>query len=590
DEKKEEAVKGAFVKTLQTLDIINGEESETPSAGPASRSDSDITCSSDYNRTITCVWNSAYDHSGSVCTIDALNKDKPRRKSSKASCTLKPVEGRSTHMTCDMEFFRDENFQPYYIFSMNLTCNPGPANVTMCFQPEYHIKLNPPQRPHINFTTISWHPQVKKRHKITLFKCQLQWKQEKQSWSDPSVQKNTNTYPWKWEESGSAVELDDDWLIRGKRYEARVRVKSEETDQSSTWSGWSPTASWVSTVGRTEQPQPPSDLAWRVSGLFAVAAAIAVFLVIVRFKTDKTTWVYISRSSPHFLIASGELDSVEISSCVDAVLPCSQEEALMHTIRSKMTHKSTSSDFSNPNYSHLLPQTPPPPHMSSLTAGNLPQCVSDDPSGPVGSQISEKETDEDRGKKEEEEIHQLFSKGSEAMLLVSDYERVEELKGERGRLQSLDSGVGSGGEEVSQESMEEVSQESMEEESITVEEEREEGRKEKEEREEVKEKEEREKEEERVEFHKMFGGGGIQVCSGYKKVHPVEEEEEEEETENLLLSPPSSCSSPSLPSLPSLGFSEDLKPDLLERMSLMSRSRSVAHSGDGYMPRRQEQS
>ncbi|KAK5898725.1 hypothetical protein CesoFtcFv8_008274 [Champsocephalus esox] len=471
-----------LVLLLALIQVCHGEGS------CSSDPDNNITCSSDYNRTITCVWNSAYDHSDSVCTIEALNKDKPRRKSSNASCTLKPVEGRSTQMTCNMEFFRDENFQPDDIFSMNLTCNPGPANVTMCFQPEHHIKLNPPQRPHINFTTISWHPQVKKRHQIELFKCQLQWKQEKQSWNDPLVQKNTNTYPWKWEESGSAVELDDDWLIRGERYEARVRVKSEETDQSSTWSGWSPTASWVSTVGRTEQPQPPSDLAWRVSGLFAVAAAIAVFLVIVRFKTDKTTWVYIvkkikgppipnpeksflkdlkfeSRSSPHVLIASGELDSVEISSCVDAVLPCSQEEALLHTIRSKMTRESTSSDFSNPNYSHLLPQTPPPPppHMSSLTAGNLPQCVSDAPYGPVGGQRSEKETDEDRGNKEEEEIHQLFSKGSEAMLLVSDYERVEELKGERGRLQSLDSGVGSGGEEVSQESMEEVSQESMEE-------------------------------------------------------------------------------------------------------------------------------
>ncbi|KAI9529086.1 hypothetical protein NQZ68_013393 [Dissostichus eleginoides] len=42
DEKKEEAVKRAFIKTLQTLDIINGEESETPSAGPASRSDSGL--------------------------------------------------------------------------------------------------------------------------------------------------------------------------------------------------------------------------------------------------------------------------------------------------------------------------------------------------------------------------------------------------------------------------------------------------------------------------------------------------------------------------------------------------------------------
>ncbi|KAI9529088.1 hypothetical protein NQZ68_013395 [Dissostichus eleginoides] len=622
-----------LVLLLALIQVCHGEGSCSSDPG------NNITCSSDYNRTISCVWNSTYDHSDSVCTIEALNKENPKRKASKASCRLKPVEGRSTQMTCNMEFYRDENFQSYDIFSMNLTCNPGPANVTMCFQPAQHIKLNPPQQPLINFTTISWHPQVKETECIKLFKCQLQWKQEKQSWSDPSVQKNTTTYSWRWKQSESAVNLDDNWLIRGKRYEARVRVKSEDTDHRSTWSGWSPTASWVSTVGRTEQSQPS---AWPVAGLIAVAAAIAVFLVIVRFKTDKTTWVYIvkkikgspipnpgnflkdlkfeSRSSPHFLIVSGELDSVEFSSCVDAVLPCSQEEALLHKIRSEMTHKSTSSDFSNPNYSHLLPQTPPPPppDISSLTAGNLPQCVSDAPYGPVGGQRSEKETDEDRGKKKEEEIHQLFSKGSEAMLLVSDYERVEELKGERGRLQSLDSGVGSGGEEVSQESMEEESitvedereegreeekkemtkeekkkkkEESMEEESITVEEEREEGREE--EKKEKKEKEEREevREEERVDFHKRFAGEGvIQVCSGYKKMHQAEE------TENLLLSPPSSCSSCSspslpsllsLPSLPSLSFSEGsspLKSDLLERMSLMSSSRSVAPSGDGYMP------
>ncbi|XP_034004110.1 uncharacterized protein LOC117496524 isoform X2 [Trematomus bernacchii] len=587
-----------LVLLLALIQVCHGEGSCSSDPG------NNITCSSDYNRTITCVWNSAYDHSDSVCTIDALNKKEPTRKASKASCTLKPVEGRSKQMTCNMEFYRDEN-------------------------PIEHIKLNPPQQPHINFTTISWHPQV--YFKIELFKYQLQWKQEKQSWSDPSVQKNTNTNSWKRNQPGSA-ELQEDRLIRGKRYEARIRVKTEEEYFKSTWSGWSPTASWVSTVGRTEQPQ-PSDLAWRVAGLFALAAAIAVFLVIVRFKTDKTTWVHIvkiikgpplpnpeksflkdlnfeSRSSPHFLVVSGELDSVEISSCVDAVLPCSQEEALMHKIRSEITHKSTSSDFSNPNYSDLLPHTPPPPppHISSLTAGNLPQCVSDAPYGPVGGQRSEKEMDEDRGKKKEEEIHQLFSKGSEAMLPVSDYERVEELKGERGRLQSLDSGVGSGGEQVSQESqesMEEVSQESMEEVSIT--EGREEGKEERKEeekertkeenkkkeevRDEEREKEEREKEErekeereeERVDFHKMFGGeGGIQVCSDYKKVHQVEEEEEEE-TEDLLLSPPSSCSSLSL------GFSEGLKPDLLERMSLLSSSRSVAPSGDGYMPARQEQ-
>ncbi|KAK1887099.1 Interleukin-21 receptor, partial [Dissostichus eleginoides] len=408
-----------LVLLLALIQVCHGEGSCSSDPG------NNITCSSDYNRTISCVWNSTYDHSDSVCTIEALNKEKRTRKASKASCRLKPVEGRSTQMTCNMEFYRDENFQSYDIFSMNLTCNPGPANVTKCFQPAQRIKLNPPQQPLINFTTISWPSQVKERDRIKLFKCQLQWKQEKQSWSDPSVQKNTTTYSWRWKQSESAVNLDDNWLIRGKRYEARVRVKSNETNHRSIWSGWSPTASWVSTVGRTEQPQPS---AWHVAGLFAVIAAIAVFLVIVRFKTDKTTWVYMvkiikgppipnpknsflkdlkfeSRSSPHFLIVSGELDSVEFSSCVDAVLPCSQEEALLHKIRT----------------------------------GNLPQCVSDAPYWPVGGQRSEKETDEDRGKKKEEEIHQLFSKGSEAMLLVSDHEKVEELKGERGRLQSLDS-------------------------------------------------------------------------------------------------------------------------------------------------------
>ncbi|KAK5873353.1 hypothetical protein PBY51_018401 [Eleginops maclovinus] len=548
--------------------------------------DKNLSCSSDYNDTITCVWNRTSDLSDSVCTISAHSHFRPTGKYANRSCTLKPVEGRPTQMMCDMHFGRNDNFQSTSKFSMKLICEPGQESVSMVFMPACHIKLKPPQQPRINITTISWHPGVQKI-KNTLYYYQLQWKQEDQSWSDPSVQEHTKVAPYRWKQSGSAEKLEPDWLIRGERYEARVQVKiSDEQYYRSTWSDWSPTASWVSTVGAMKQPQ-SSDLTLRVSSLVAVIAAVVVFLILVRFKTDKTTWVYIVKKitgpplpnpkdsflqnanfqswlTPHFfaesfhsLFGAGEMVSVDIVSSVDAVVPCSQEVALLHKIRSEVIHATTSSSFADHSYSNLLVH---PPTISSLTAGNLLPCVADAPYGPVGGQ-SEREHDEDRGK--EEDIHQLLSKGSSsrAVLLVSDYEKVEEMQGERGRLQSLDSGVGSGEEEVSQESLEA--------DSITVEEEREEGR---------------------VNFHKSFGGGGgMQVDSDYKKVHPVEEEDE---STDLLLPPPPSCSSPSLPPLSfSKGLSLALKPDLLETMALVSSSsRSVKPSGDGYMAVRQEQS
>lgn len=50
------------------------------------------------------------------------------------------------------------------------------------------------------------------------------------------------------------AELDPDRLIQGTRYEARVRVAGRKSDYPSTWSDWSPSASWVSSVGTTRPP------------------------------------------------------------------------------------------------------------------------------------------------------------------------------------------------------------------------------------------------------------------------------------------------------------------------------------------------
>ena len=280
---------------------------------------------------------------------------------------------------------------------------------------------------------------------------------------------------------------------------------------------------------------------------------------------------------------------------MDVVPPCGLEAALLEKMRSESSHQSTSSNFSNPSYSHLCPPPPPLPPVSSLTAGNLLPCAADTPYGPVRSQSegndAEQGGDEVRGK--EEEIHRLLSEGSnnsEPLSVISEYEKVEKVQIERQRLQSLDSGVGSG---------EEVSQESLEADSITLTDEGE---------------EEREggsgKDIQRL-FEAVCGTGSVQVCSGYERVEklqadstelPVldsgislrkdqvsqEDVDESTESSSLLLPPPcaSPCSWTSVTPLP-MNFSGPgpaLPPLPSHLLAHMSSNKSVEPSGDGYMP------
>lgn len=54
------------------------------------------------------------------------------------------------------------------------------------------------------------------------------------------------------------TELDPDLLIQDERYEARVRVQPGGYSPNSIWSDWSPTASWVSPIGRTKPTPTPT--------------------------------------------------------------------------------------------------------------------------------------------------------------------------------------------------------------------------------------------------------------------------------------------------------------------------------------------
>lgn len=439
------------------------------------------------------------------------------------------------------------------------------------------------------------------------------------------------------------VQLDPNQLVQGESYEARVRLLNSDEGFQSTWSDWSPVASWVSPVGTTKQPPTGGSAALErdVSVGTAASAAFALLMAIMLFRRNKNTWVYVVKkirgpplpNPAKFFLRGGNLQPwlwpqftteafhqmspvdivpVEVTSPVDAITPCGPEKELPETMKYEGRCQSTSSSFSNPSYSHLCP-----PPISSLTAGSLQPCAPDSPYGPIGGPgdgaNTEQDGEEERGK--DMEIQLLFSKGSEtgeSMQVSSDYESAEKIQIQSFRVQSPDSGLCSE-EEVSQESLEEADDvtESHAEWS-----------------------EGKEGEGRNVALQTLLGNigragfskGSIQVCSDYERVETLQAEspglrspdsgvgsgaEEQVSQESLedvdgstestsFLFPPSCdtfpCSVPSFTPKPANlcepGLSPALRPLLpshfLDKI-LTSNSRMIEPSADGYMPVRQEQ-
>ncbi|MEQ2267415.1 hypothetical protein XENORESO_005650, partial [Xenotaenia resolanae] len=109
-------------------------------------------------------------------------------------------------------------------------------------------KVNPPGKPTINQTTVTWLTQVEKHRRIKNFRYQLQWKQKDESWHYLSEKTEC--------EQECMEQLKPSLLMKDETYEARVRVQAFYRSFSGTWSEWSPTESWVSQVG---SPKPASE-------------------------------------------------------------------------------------------------------------------------------------------------------------------------------------------------------------------------------------------------------------------------------------------------------------------------------------------
>ncbi|XP_074550948.1 uncharacterized protein LOC141808297 isoform X2 [Halichoeres trimaculatus] len=586
-----------------------------------SEPDKNLSCYSDYNQTITCSWHSPHD-SDSHCKVYA-----EKATGYSDSCHLKPVDvSRPALKKCSMLFDRG----PEMFFStdkliVELRCAHVKKNpvTSIFFIPYCHVKLNPPEKPKVNATSMTLRL-AKERDKIRNFIFQLQWKQEDKLWRE--ALNVTKECEW-----SCITLLHSESLIQGEKYEARVRVQPGTAfGGSSVWSEWSPSGSWVSHIGRRREP--PADGSWTTSAVVICSVLVVLLLTVLTLKSNQTICFSLSfriflttkvkgqpfpKQAPSSLNFQNYLNpqlraffkpldiaSVEIATSVDDISPIKPEAELPDKMRNESGYESTNSSFSNPSYAHVC-SAPPPPVSLLTSAGNLDPCAPDTPYGPVCCQGEDKDSGQKREEFREKEvkIRELFSKDcnkDEPVLVISDYEKVDKLQMERFRLQSLDSGVGSG---------EEVSQESLEADSINMTESNEEDQ------------EETELEKEKGVLQKLFGGSvdifgkdSIQVCSDYERVQKLqpdspepqnlsvnneiqeqfdhqeslEDTDKSTESTNLLASP---CSFSSVTTMSSNFGGPVLKPVLhCNILALMSSSRSMELSGDDYMPVRQDQS
>ncbi|KAM4585098.1 uncharacterized protein PAE49_004449 isoform 1-T2 [Odontesthes bonariensis] len=602
----------------------------TRGEGCPSLPDKNLTCYNDFSQNITCFWNSTTvsDHMDRVCTIHA-QKIYTSKNPYSASCTLQPVDpSKPAIRKCSLIFQTTYIFLKRHILSINLSCIPPEKSQIISYRPDCHVKVNPPSKPYVNSTIVSWFTQDPTHPRISSYSSQLQWKQKDQSWSDPSVQKKSIDC-----KRSCEAQLDPDLLVKGETYEARVRVQSILNDLHGTWSDWSPSESWMSRAGRTKPPG-VDIMKMSLVGL----GVCGLFLVVIFCKNDKTMWFYKAKMitspplpnpaksflfqtwlTPHFTSESFhsyfkpmEIASVEVTTTVDAVTHCGPDVKM---IKDEENYESTSSSFSNPSYSELC--SPP---VSSLTAGNLEPCAADSSYGPVCGQGEGKNKGHDSDVVAEKKILQLFSKcssNSESLQVISDYEKFEKVQFECLRLQSVDSGMCS---------CEEVSQESMEVDSINV---TDEGTQDKDEKEGGDGK--------HLSFQRLFGSSEgdfakecIEVSFDYSLIpklqadspelpslesginssgeeresqeESMEDEDKSTESTRFLFPPHPSIVLPcSLLSLSKQSFNSsrlDLSPALqplpcpgmFERFALMSESSLMEPSDDGYMPVRKEQS
>ncbi|KAL2086972.1 hypothetical protein ACEWY4_018031 [Coilia grayii] len=248
-----------------------------------------LECENDMIRNITCTWDGRLQGTDlfvepqSKCTIVCKSRYYQPDNKINYKCDLKKSDGKIRG--CTVHISETLAFSTYSkeSYNLNVTCEnyTEPVAKLSGYIPRLaKVRLSPPEMPTVENATLSWSiasSKIPKFLKATpKFSFELQQRTEGQTWKDVQSIEVTDT----------SRLLDEDELVRGQQYWARVRFKPKHKSiPQPEWSAWSPVASWVSTVGR-----PPATLqqkqeleSWLVWWAVVGAVAVLVFLVGIMF-------------------------------------------------------------------------------------------------------------------------------------------------------------------------------------------------------------------------------------------------------------------------------------------------------------------
>uniref|UniRef100_A0A8C2CTT0 Interleukin 2 receptor, beta n=1 Tax=Cyprinus carpio TaxID=7962 RepID=A0A8C2CTT0_CYPCA len=245
-----------------------GQSRKTQTAG--------LTCVNDYVTNISCVWWNSTDFSGQQCKLVG-------KSDTKRSCELVPLSSQ-THpkRSCSLHFHKRNFFFINKIW-LNVTCN-GSVITKLRYQPGRHIKTQPPDKPTVNRDNITWSKGSNFPKDIDSYEFQLQFKATNTSWERAAHMNVSHE---------SYVLLDENKLTVGEEYQARVRVKPAEPENSGCfrgeWSDWSPTVSWRSEIGKPpvkpgDDASPPADDIVLIIGFHILLVFAVLSLVICKAK------------------------------------------------------------------------------------------------------------------------------------------------------------------------------------------------------------------------------------------------------------------------------------------------------------------
>ncbi|XP_026887691.2 interleukin-2 receptor subunit beta isoform X2 [Electrophorus electricus] len=211
-----------------------------------------LSCVNDYMSNVSCEWQVSAKHAGNNCTLQGFRRTPWGNKVKE--CKLEPLSYRANATRACSIVYDSLRFSFAERMRVQVTCNGTAVFPQSEYHPGRNVKLRWPDKISVVRDNITWSRGSPFPESIKRYEFELQFKRTGQSWKEARLTLV----------QGMFTILNEDYMVKGERYEARVRVKPVEPSTTGEiqgqWSDWSPSVSWSSEIGmnKTTQERPLS--------------------------------------------------------------------------------------------------------------------------------------------------------------------------------------------------------------------------------------------------------------------------------------------------------------------------------------------